>query len=233
MTTDKSNQDSQGEEKDASLEESSPDRSHGFSIDAGLFMRNITRDTIYPAEGFEIEAGNLYGYEPDALFSHNSFPVYTNSGSKMAKRRNRLSRQEGITDMNTTRKAEVSRGTILVVSRDPSFVDSLYSIFGDMGYQVVPAETYGYELLGILDKVTPNLAIIDIGMPSMLGVSTALLIRLHTAIPTILLTKWQTGSNTFRKLDVDSPGALSGPITSAELVNLVDSVNMWHEDINL
>lgn len=232
MTADKSNQDSQGEER-ASQEESFPDLSHGFSIDASLFMRNILKDTIYPAEGFELEAGNLYGYQTDALFSHNSFPVYTNSVSNKSKRRNRLSRQDESMDMNTIRKAEVSRGTILVVSRDTYFMDSLYSLFGDLGYHVVPAETYGHELLGVLDKVTPNLAIIDIGMPSMLGVNTALLIRLYTTIPTILLTKWQTGSNTFRKLDVDSPGALSGPITSGELVKLVDSVNMRHDDVNL
>lgn len=232
MDIEESKQDSQSEEEDLPRA-TFPDCSNDYIINTDPFIKNITTNAMYPGEWFELEAENLFGYVPDSLASCVSSPVYAEYMRGMSGTRNMVSRQEGANDMEPSKKAEISRGTILVVSKDHLFLDSLHSILGDLGYHVIPAEIYGYGLMDVVNEIMPNLAIIDIGMPSMTGIRTTLLLRIHTAIPTILLTKWQTDSNTFRKLDVNNPDALSGPITSDELVNLVKSTTIWHEDINL
>ena len=123
--------------------------------------------------------------------------------------------------MTIIRKAEAYRGTILVISEDITFLTSLHSIFGSRGYRIV-SEMFGDELVKIVNKIKPDVAIIDI-MPSMTGIVTAMQLRINTTIPTILLSNWETGWNTFRRLDVYDPSGLSDPIGPDELGGWVDA----------
>ena len=51
---------------------------------------------------------------------------------------------------------------------DPSIRELLYSALADEGYEVVPA-TDGQDALGILDRWTPDVIVLDLMMPVMDG----------------------------------------------------------------
>ena len=126
--------------------------------------------------------------------------------------------------MTIAKESEVSMGTILIVTTNPEFLRSIYLILGNRGYHLNATQSVGRGLKQIVSSVQPELVIIDIMMPLMTGVKTALRLRRWVPARTILLTAWEAEQDTLRRLDVDSPSCLSAPIKEDELIEWVDAV---------
>jgi len=126
--------------------------------------------------------------------------------------------------MTITKGREIASATILVITRDPEFLNSLRLILGDKRYHLSSSENFGRGLKELTVRLEPDLVIVDIQMPSMTGVKTALRIHKWSSVRTVLLTSWETGRDALRRLDISQAGGLSSPIMSNELVEWIDSI---------
>ncbi|MDO8577785.1 MAG: hypothetical protein Q7R50_01230 [Dehalococcoidales bacterium] len=125
--------------------------------------------------------------------------------------------------MTMTAEPAVSKGTILVVTRDPEFQRSAYGILGNRGYSLYSTESVGRGLKNIVSSVAPNLAIIDM-MPLLTGIKITL--RMHRWAPTrtVLVGLWESDKNCIRRLDLEAPEYLSAPISAHELFEWVETL---------
>lgn len=119
---------------------------------------------------------------------------------------------------------EIASATILVITRDTEFLNSLRLILGDRRYQLSSSEAFGRGLKELADRLEPDLVIVDVQMPLMTGIKTALRLHRWSSVRTVLLTSWEAGQDTLRRLDVSEAGGLSAPISPGELVEWIDSI---------
>jgi len=112
-------------------------------------------------------------------------------------------------------------GTILVVDDDRGLQAALTEIFEDEGYRVAIAHD-GYHALDQLAGVTPDLIVLDIGMPRMDGFTFAdeLARRgLRPGIPMLVLTA--DGRAQQKAARVKAEGWLAKPFDVNELLERV------------
>ncbi len=112
-------------------------------------------------------------------------------------------------------------GTILVVDDDRGLQTALTEIFEDEGYRVAIAHD-GYHALDQLAGVTPDLIVLDIGMPRMDGFTFAdELVRrgLRPGIPMLVLTA--DGRAQQKAARVKAEGWLAKPFDVNELLERV------------
>ena len=109
---------------------------------------------------------------------------------------------------------------ILLVGSDAALVDLVRENLAPRGYHLITAAQT--ELAYALEKVRPDLIIVDIAMPELQGIVHCLEIRRLTPAPIIMLTTYQTGENEMRGLDLKNDYCLSEPFDGAALVKQVE-----------
>lgn len=109
---------------------------------------------------------------------------------------------------------------ILLVGSDEKLTDLVKENLSPRGYHVItaPAAETDYAL----DKVRPDLIIVDIAMPELEGIVHCLEIRQCTQAPIIMLSTYDTGENEVRGLDLKDDYCLSEPFDGAALVKQIE-----------
>jgi len=111
---------------------------------------------------------------------------------------------------------------ILVVSGDSTLLGFLEKNLPVNGYQVVSTRDTGERLKTVLDRVLPDLLVLDIMMPSLDGIEVCLRIRQWSEVPILMLTTWGAGKDKVRGLDLSSESYLTSPSGIAELTKQVE-----------
>ena len=188
-------------------------------------------DTVNPSGWFELDEEGLYINNQlfGKLVSYCHWLAHADRTIKKDEIQDSYSSQKDTVVMTMTEK---SGSKIMAISKYPSFIGKLHYIFNCRGYSIDTAITNELGLIELVNEVKPNLLINDIMMPSMIGISIALRLRINTEVPTILISNWQTENNSFKSLNVDDPGILSSQISPDELVNWVNNIQKWNKNFS-
>ncbi len=110
---------------------------------------------------------------------------------------------------------------ILIISSDPELLRILQHNLPAQSYEVSSSRDRG-ELEELLDRVLPDLVILDILMPWLDGIELCLCIRQWCQVPIIMLSTWGARRDTVRSLDLNSNSYLTEPFGVAELMALIE-----------
>ena len=188
-------------------------------------------DTVNPSGWFDLDENGLYINNEffARLLSYYHWSEYAHLKLKNRETQDVHSFQKDTIAMTMTEK---SGRRIMAISKYPSFISTLHYIFNCRGYLIDTAITHELGLIELVNAIEPDLLINDIMMPSMIGVSMALRLRINTEVPTILISNWHTSSNNFKSLNVDNPGILSSQISPDELIEWVDNIQKRNINFN-
>lgn len=188
-------------------------------------------DTVNPSGWFNIDEDGLsinsefFG----RFLSYYRWSVYSDRKIKNEATQDSCSFTRDTIAMTMT---ERSGKVIMAISKYPSFISTLHFIFSCRGYSIDATVTHEPGLIELVNEMKPDLLINDIMMPSMIGISIALRLRINTEVPTILISDWQTANYNFKSLNVDDPGILSSQISPDELVKWVNTVQKRNSNAN-
>jgi response regulator RpfG family c-di-GMP phosphodiesterase len=180
-------------------------------------------DTVNPSGWFDLDRYGLnINYQFFVrLLSYYRWLAYSDRKIVTDKTHYNYSCQKDNVVMTMTEK---SGRMIMAISKSPSFISTLHYIFNCRGYSIDTAIMNDVGLIDLINEVQPKLLINDIMMPSMIGISLALRLRINTEVPSILISNWQTANNNFKSLNIDDPGILSSQISPDELMEWVDNI---------
>lgn len=180
-------------------------------------------DTVNPSGWFDLDEDGLYINSQffGRLLSYYRWSAYADRKIKNNSIPDGFSLTKDTIAMTMTEK---SGRVIMAVSKNPSFISTLHYIFNCRGYSIDAVVTHEPGLIELVNETKPGLLINDIMMPSMIGISMALRLRINTEVPTIMLSNWQSAGNNFKSLNIDDPGILSSQISPDELVKWVDNI---------
>lgn len=106
---------------------------------------------------------------------------------------------------------------ILVVEDEDSFVDALELGLRREGFRVDVARD-GAAALGMLDRVHPDLVLLDVMLPTVSGLDVCRQIRLRSTVPIIMVTAKSTELDTVVGLEVGADDYVTKPYRMRELV---------------
>jgi class 3 adenylate cyclase len=124
---------------------------------------------------------------------------------------------------------------ILLIEDTPANIQTVTAILKDRGYQLSVA-TSGQQGLNLLEKVRPDLILLDVMMPSMDGFETCLRIKAQTTwreIPVIFLTARTDSADIVRGFEVGAVDYVTKPFNSPELLARVHthlSLDLLHRE---
>ena len=111
---------------------------------------------------------------------------------------------------------------ILVISNDSAMQRFLKQNLNESDYQVADTQYTGEKLKATLDEEYPDIAILDIMMPSLDGLKICLRIRQWSQVPIIMLSAWGAGGDKVRGLNLSADGYLTDPFGIEELIARID-----------
>jgi adenylate cyclase len=112
------------------------------------------------------------------------------------------------------------RERILIVEDAPANIQALKSILGEQGYQV-SAVTSGHQAISVLDRVRPDLILLDVMMPEMDGFETCRRIKSSTTwreIPLVFLTSKIESIDIVRGFELGAVDYVVKPFNAPELL---------------
>jgi DNA-binding response OmpR family regulator len=110
---------------------------------------------------------------------------------------------------------------ILVVEDDPAIARVLSRLLSRLGCVVVQAAD-GCEGVGAFDRETPNLVVLDLGLPGLDGWQVLRHIRSSGSVPVVIVTSDVHCHD--RSLDAGANAFLSKPFNNDELIAEVGSL---------
>ncbi len=116
-----------------------------------------------------------------------------------------------------------NRPTILVADDDPSILTIVSRVLQLNGYFVVTAQD-GTAALELEHEMQPILAILDVRMPAMDGISVCRRIRDRSDVPVIILTALEDEMDAARALEAGADDYVRKPFGTDELVARVRAV---------
>jgi class 3 adenylate cyclase len=114
---------------------------------------------------------------------------------------------------------------ILVIEDEPANIQTLSTILKERGYQINIA-TNGRQALGVLERIRPDLILLDIMMPEMDGFETCRRIKASTAsreIPIIFLTAKTDTADIVRGFELGAVDYVAKPFNAHELLARVNT----------
>ena len=115
-------------------------------------------------------------------------------------------------------------GTIVVVEDDTSIADFLDMVLRNAGYRVIQAGT-GEAGLAAIDRESPKMAILDVGLPGNLdGLDVCRKIRAKSDMPVLFLTARDTEIDRILGLEMGADDYVTKPFSSRELVARVKAI---------
>jgi DNA-binding response OmpR family regulator len=112
---------------------------------------------------------------------------------------------------------------VLVVDDEPAIVDIVTDYLADAGYRVSVARTGG-DALRQVRSVTPDLVVLDLGLPGVDGLDVAREIRRSSAVPIIMLTARADEADRVAGLELGADDYVVKPFSPRELLARVRAV---------
>jgi two-component system KDP operon response regulator KdpE len=106
---------------------------------------------------------------------------------------------------------------ILIVDDEPSILATMAPLLRARGYDVATATT-GYAALDALDRETPNLVILDLGLPDIDGVEVTRRLREGRAVPILVLSARGAEQDKVAALDAGADDYVTKPFSAEELL---------------
>ncbi|AFS79672.1 Alkaline phosphatase synthesis transcriptional regulatory protein PhoP [Gottschalkia acidurici 9a] len=128
---------------------------------------------------------------------------------------------------------------ILVVEDEPDIAIAIEAYLVNQGYKVLIGSN-GLEGLDILEKETVHLAIVDVMMPKMDGITFTMKLREHYDFPVIILSAKSEEVDKIMGLNIGADDYITKPFKPLELLARVNSqlrryakfLNMINQNIN-
>jgi DNA-binding response OmpR family regulator len=112
---------------------------------------------------------------------------------------------------------------VLVVDDEPAIVDIVTDYLADAGYRVSVARTGG-DALRQVRSITPDLVVLDLGLPGVDGLDVAREIRRSSAVPIIMLTARADEADRVAGLELGADDYVVKPFSPRELLARVRAV---------
>lgn len=106
---------------------------------------------------------------------------------------------------------------LMILSDDPVLQGFFHRNFRQESYPVMNTPATDEAFKSLLERVQPDLAILDIGMPRLDGIEVCLRIRQWSDVPVIMLSTWGAASGKVKGLDLSSDSYLTEPFGAARL----------------
>jgi two-component system KDP operon response regulator KdpE len=106
---------------------------------------------------------------------------------------------------------------ILVVDDEPNIIGTIAPLLRSKGYDVLTAMT-GRAALEAQERDTPDLVVLDLGLPDMDGVDVCVAIRQSSGIPILVLSARGAESDKVRALDAGADDYVTKPFGAEELL---------------
>ncbi|MFQ5435287.1 MAG: response regulator transcription factor, partial [Anaerolineae bacterium] len=117
----------------------------------------------------------------------------------------------------------MAKPTILLIDDDETLLDLVADHLGMAGYEALPANS-GEEGLRLAASAAPALVVLDVMMPGMDGWEVCRHLRLHSAVPIIMLTGKGEELDKLRGFHLGVDDYVTKPFSFAELVARVGAV---------
>jgi two-component system, OmpR family, alkaline phosphatase synthesis response regulator PhoP len=112
---------------------------------------------------------------------------------------------------------------VLVVDDEPQIVEIVRDYLADAGYRVSTARS-GDEALRHVRSITPDLVVLDLGLPDMDGLDVARLLRQATSVPIIMLTARSDEADRVAGLELGADDYVVKPFSPRELLARIRAV---------
>jgi two-component system, OmpR family, alkaline phosphatase synthesis response regulator PhoP len=112
---------------------------------------------------------------------------------------------------------------VLVVDDEPQIVEIVRDYLADAGYRVATARS-GDEALRHVRSITPDLVVLDLGLPDMDGLDVARLLRQATSVPIIMLTARSDEADRVAGLELGADDYVVKPFSPRELLARIRAV---------
>jgi two-component system, OmpR family, alkaline phosphatase synthesis response regulator PhoP len=112
---------------------------------------------------------------------------------------------------------------VLVVDDEPQIVEIVRDYLADAGFRVSTARS-GDEALRHVRSVTPDLVVLDLGLPGMDGLDVARVIRQSANVPIIMLTARSDEADRVAGLELGADDYVVKPFSPRELLARVRAV---------
>ena len=103
--------------------------------------------------------------------------------------------------------------TILIISQQIDFCRRMENGFSCNAYRIETASGSDYQLQAKIERISPDLIIIDVAPPELTGIELSLQIRCWSPVPQLMFSTLNTQAKEVRILDVHSDGWLSEPLS--------------------
>jgi len=115
---------------------------------------------------------------------------------------------------------------IVLVDDHALFRDGVSSLLQAWGHQVVGHGSSGTEALGLVDRLAPDLVLMDVRMPGMSGVeATGAIAASHPETPIVMLTVSEDEEDLFAAIRAGARGYLLKDLEAAQLRTMIDTVS--------
>lgn len=118
----------------------------------------------------------------------------------------------------------LSPKTVLVISDDLALYRLLSKVLSEQGYDVPYAQKTDHRLKMIIEKLLPDLIVIDPENSPVKGIELSLLVRQWSPSPILILTTVNSGCHEVRALNVEATGCLSEPFDASLVVTRVNNI---------
>ena len=106
---------------------------------------------------------------------------------------------------------------VLVVDDDPSLVRTLQINLRARGYEVLIARD-GRTALQVTEEETPDIVVLDLGLPDLDGISVLRRLRTFTAVPVVVLSARHSSDDKVEALDLGADDYVTKPFGVEELM---------------
>ena len=106
---------------------------------------------------------------------------------------------------------------ILIVDDEPNIIGTVVPLLRANGYEVVSATT-GRAAVEAQERDTPDLIVLDLGLPDIDGVEVCAAVRQSSGVPILVLSARGSEGDKVRALDVGADDYVTKPFGSEELL---------------
>lgn len=112
---------------------------------------------------------------------------------------------------------------IMIIEDDQTIRDELSLILGNEGYSVIPITDFT-EITRQIEEHTPDLILLDLGLPGQDGLTLCADIRKTSSLPVIIVTSRDSSADEFRGLSLGSDDYIIKPYDVSVLLARVKAV---------
>jgi two-component system KDP operon response regulator KdpE len=106
---------------------------------------------------------------------------------------------------------------ILIVDDEPNIIGTVAPLLRAQGYEVFSAMT-GRAALEAVERDTPDLVVLDLGLPDMDGVDVCVAVRQSSGVPILVLSARGAENDKVRALDAGADDYVTKPFGTQELL---------------